>query len=93
MIPYGVGVDIGCRMCMSLYDLPVGLLEDRKDEFKKLLLDNTRFGVATFKKQTDDAIIERKEFSEIKIVRENKDRAYKQLGSSGEETILWNLAS
>ncbi|HNC31953.1 MAG TPA: RtcB family protein, partial [Cyclobacteriaceae bacterium] len=23
VIPYGVGVDIGCRMCLTLYDLPV----------------------------------------------------------------------
>jgi tRNA-splicing ligase RtcB len=50
VIPYGVGVDIGCRMCMSLYDLPVTLLEEKKDDFKKLLLNNTRFGRDTFKR-------------------------------------------
>lgn len=22
VIPYGVGVDIGCRMCLTIYDLP-----------------------------------------------------------------------
>lgn len=83
VIPYGVGVDIGCRMCMTLYDLPVSLLEEKKADFKKLLLTNTKFGVATFQKPMDDAIFERKEFRDIKIARELKNRAYKQIGSSG----------
>jgi tRNA-splicing ligase RtcB len=83
VIPYGVGVDIGCRMCLTLYDLPPTLLEEQKADFKKLLLNNTKFGTATFKKPMDDEIFERKQFSEIKIARDNKDRAYKQIGSSG----------
>src|ERR1700712_3661943 len=37
VIPYGVGVDIGCRMCMTLYNMPHGILEEKKDDFKKLL--------------------------------------------------------
>jgi tRNA-splicing ligase RtcB (3'-phosphate/5'-hydroxy nucleic acid ligase) len=83
VIPYGVGVDIGCRMCMTLYDLPVSLLDEKKADFKKLLLNNTRFGTATFQKPQDDAIFERTEFAEIKVVKELKDKAYKQIGSSG----------
>ncbi len=83
VIPYGVGVDIGCRMCMTLYNLPVNILDEKKDALKKLLLNNTMFGTATFKKPKDHEVLERKEFSEIKIVREMKDRAAKQIGSSG----------
>ncbi|MDO1448411.1 RtcB family protein [Rhodocytophaga aerolata] len=83
VIPYGVGVDIGCRMCMTLYDLPVSLLDEKKEDFKKLLLNNTQFGTATFKKPLDNAIFERKEFLEIAIVKGLKDKAYKQIGSSG----------
>jgi tRNA-splicing ligase RtcB (3'-phosphate/5'-hydroxy nucleic acid ligase) len=83
VIPYGVGVDIGCRMCMTLYDLPITALDDRKEDFKKMLVNNTKFGQATFKKPKDHEIFERKEFSELSIVRELKDRAWQQIGSSG----------
>jgi tRNA-splicing ligase RtcB len=83
VIPYGVGVDIGCRMCMTLYPLPPALLAEKKEDFKKLLLNNTKFGTATFKKPMEHEIFERKQFSEIKVARDNKDRAYKQIGSSG----------
>lgn len=83
VIPYGVGVDIGCRMCMTIYDLPTTLLEDKKEDLKKMLLNNTQFGQATFKKPKDHEIFERNEFKELSIVREMKDRAWKQIGSSG----------
>ena len=82
VIPYGVGVDIGCRMCLTLYDLPVERLE-QKAGFKKLLMDHTRFGRATFKKPTDHEVLGRAEFRDIKVVRELKDRAAAQIGSSG----------
>lgn len=83
VIPYGVGVDIGCRMCLTLYDLPVTRLDEKKEEFKKLLLQNTQFGTAVFKHPKDHEIFQRPEFNDIKIVRELKDRAWKQIGSSG----------
>jgi tRNA-splicing ligase RtcB (3'-phosphate/5'-hydroxy nucleic acid ligase) len=83
VIPYGVGVDIGCRMCMTLYDLPVTVLEEKKEDLKKMLVNNTKFGQATFKTPKDHKIFERKEFSELKIVRQMKDRAWQQIGSSG----------
>ena len=83
VIPYGVGVDIGCRMCMTLYDLPSDILESKKDDFKKMLVNNTKFGQATFKNPKDHEVMERKEFRELSIVREMKDRAWQQIGSSG----------
>ena len=83
VIPYGVGVDIGCRMCLTLYDLPSDTLEKKKEDLKKMLINNTKFGQATFKKPKDHAIMERNEFSELSIVREMKDRAWQQIGSSG----------
>src|SRR5690606_34822481 len=83
VIPYGVGVDIGCRMCMTLYNMHPGILEDKKENFKKMLINNTQFGRSTFKRPKDHEIFERKEFSELKIVREMKDRAWQQIGSSG----------
>ena len=83
VIPYGVGVDIGCRMCMTLYDIPGDALSRKKEELKKILMDNTRFGLATFKRPKDHEVLERPEFFEIRIAREMKDRAWEQIGSSG----------
>ncbi|HEY9008732.1 MAG TPA: RtcB family protein [Ohtaekwangia sp.] len=83
VIPYGVGVDIGCRMCMTLYNIPTTVLNEKREDLKKVLTNNTRFGVATFQKPKDDAIFERKEFSELTVVRALKDRAWQQIGSSG----------
>jgi tRNA-splicing ligase RtcB len=83
VIPYGVGVDIGCRMCMTIYDIPTERLDEKREDFKKLLINNTKFGRETFKKPKDHEIFEREEFSELQIVREMKDRAWQQIGSSG----------
>ena len=83
VIPYGVGVDIGCRMCLSIFDIPAGMIAQRTDMLKKMLTDHTRFGLATFKNPQDDPVMSRSEFSEIPLLRELKDRAYSQLGTSG----------
>ena len=84
VIPYGVGVDIGCRMCLTLYDLPVHVLDKDKAKLKQFLNDNTRFGAGKgFEKPMDDPIFDRKEFKEIAVARANKDKARDQIGSSG----------
>ncbi len=84
VIPYGVGVDIGCRMCMTLYDIPSGRLKGETEKYERILRENTRFGgKEVFARPTDDAILEREEFKTIKVVRDLKDRAWRQLGSSG----------
>ncbi|MFT5916735.1 MAG: tRNA-splicing ligase RtcB [Flammeovirgaceae bacterium] len=83
VIPYGVGVDIGCRMCLTIYDMPENYIGRNIQNLKKMLQDNTQFGKETFKNPKDHAVLERKEFSEIHVVRGLKDKAYKQIGSSG----------
>lgn len=83
VIPYGVGMDIGCRMCLSIYDIKPGFIQQERDNFKKYLLENTRFGHEAFKKPEDHPVLERNEFREIRIVKSLKDRAYKQIGTSG----------
>ncbi|HNC29359.1 MAG TPA: RtcB family protein, partial [Cyclobacteriaceae bacterium] len=43
----------------------------------------TQFGTAVFKRPKDHEIFQRPEFNDIKVVRELKDRAWKQIGTSG----------
>ncbi len=83
VIPYGVGVDIGCRMCLTLYDLSSEFLEKNRSKLHDLLLQHTRFGYAEQQRPSDHAIFERSEFREIELVKSLKDKAYRQLGSSG----------
>ncbi|MFC2138021.1 RtcB family protein [Bacteroidota bacterium] len=83
IIPYAVGMDIGCRMCLSIYDIPSDYIEKNRDRLKNILLENTRFGKAEFNDINEHEILEREEFKSIKFLMQIKDRAYSQLGSSG----------
>ncbi len=83
IIPYAVGVDIGCRMSLSLYDIPTEKLEKDKSKFKQLLKDNSRFGQNAFDDPMDDPIFERSEFKDIKLAKRLKQKAAQQIGSSG----------
>src|SRR5690349_14164816 len=50
VIPYAVGVDIACRMKLSVLDLPVSTLVDDQARLKSAIERETRFGVgATFR--------------------------------------------
>lgn len=83
VVPFGVGMDIGCRMCLSVYDLPPAFIENNRDKLKKILVGNTRFGQDEFPGKKEHEIFDRKEFKEIPFLRGMKDKAYHQLGTSG----------
>jgi len=83
VIPYGVGVDIGCRMCMTIYDLPPAFAHQQTEQMHKMLMENTRFGQGVFKRPKDHAVLDHSLFNEINIVKSLKDRAWSQIGSSG----------
>lgn len=94
VIPYGVGMDISCRMALSVFDLPPRYLGQRTQELKKMLHAHTRFGgKEVFKHPADDPILERPEFKEIAVVRGKLDAAASQLGSSGSGNhfVEWGL--
>lgn len=86
VIPYGVGVDIGCRMALSIFDLPADYLETNRDDLKNILLNNSRFGAGNgFLKheRIDHEVLENNQFQENPFVKQLKDKAWTQLGSSG----------
>ncbi len=84
VIPYGVGVDIGCRMCLSIHDITPSYLEGHKDKYMNMLQAHTKFGAYEVHKNLNDhEIFERSEFQDIPLVKKLKDKAYKQLGTSG----------
>ena len=84
VIPYGVGVDIGCRMCLSVFDLDATALTNRDQYFAREIHEATLFGSgAMFKQAHDHEVMDRKEFNEIPVLKTLHGRAWKQLGSSG----------
>ncbi|RSK24777.1 RtcB family protein [Hymenobacter metallilatus] len=86
VIPYAVGVDIGCRMALSVFALPPKHLEQRVPELRKLLLEHTRFGgrdVFRHGQRQDHAVLSRPEFQDVPFLRNKLDTAAAQIGSSG----------
>jgi tRNA-splicing ligase RtcB len=85
VIPYAVGVDIACRMKLTVLDLPLWKLEGENDKLQKVLSDETRFGIgASFDADArrDHAILE-EDWDAVEVLRGQKDKAWSQLGSSG----------
>ena len=84
IIPYAVGVDIACRMCMTVYEMAPEKLINDPAQFKKLLWENTVFGVGSeCLDHIDESLFDKDEWHQTKPLKELKDKAYSQLGTSG----------
>lgn len=83
VIPYAVGVDIACRMKLSVIDLAPQEMEHQRHRFENALQRGTRFGVgAAFETPNDHPVMDQ-DWSVARCTREKKDVARKQLGTSG----------
>ncbi|MGB0372818.1 MAG: RtcB family protein [Opitutales bacterium] len=87
VIPYAVGVDIACRMKLTVLDLPLKHFEKRNkiDRLKSALEAETRFGTgARFQNEAirNHAVMDA-DWSITKVTSEVKDKAWTQLGTSG----------
>jgi tRNA-splicing ligase RtcB (3'-phosphate/5'-hydroxy nucleic acid ligase) len=83
VIPYAVGVDIACRMKMTVLDIPLRDLEQKQDRLTRAIEAETRFGVgANFKNRRTHDVLDA-DWSISAITKQNKDKAWSQLGTSG----------
>lgn len=83
VIPYGVGMDIACRMRLSVFDHPVADLERQPDRLAAILLQTTRFGVgARMDPPLAHPVMDR-DWGVSPVTRQHKDLAWQQLGTSG----------
>lgn len=83
VIPYAVGVDIACRMKLTVLDLPVRELDRKREKLIKAIEAETRFGVgATFQNRRQHGVLD-EDWSVSPVTKQNKDRAWAQLGTSG----------
>ena len=83
VIPYAVGVDIACRMKLSVLDISVSKLNQKHHQFVDALNRGTVFGVGQAHEKRQRHAVMDEDWSVTKITRQNKDKAWKQLGSSG----------
>ncbi len=86
IIPYGVGVDIGCRMALSIYDIPEKHFLENTARYKRELIAWTKFGAGAGwngKWKAEHAVLDRAEFSSLDLLRRLQEKAALQLGTSG----------
>jgi tRNA-splicing ligase RtcB len=83
VIPYGVGMDIACRMMMTVFDAPPALLEDEESLYREAIEKNTRFGIGAEWKHPKDHPVLDEDWSFSSITQEIKEKARRQLGTSG----------
>ncbi len=86
VIPYAVGVDIACRMRLSIYEISPIVLDQRPKEFAQAILTQTRFGAGEAFKGRDrreHAVLDDPEWRATGLLRRLHDTAIGQLGTSG----------
>jgi tRNA-splicing ligase RtcB len=84
VIPFGVGVDIGCRMALSIFDLPEKYIEHNRHELKMALREKTHFGMdGALEFKQDHDVLDSPVFNETPLLKKLHGKAIRQLGSSG----------
>lgn len=85
VIPYAVGVDIACRMKLTVFDIPPDRLGKKKDKLASALEEETRFGMgAKFEKgnRRQHEVLD-EDWTITEITKRMHGRAFQQLGTSG----------
>lgn len=89
VIPYAVGVDIACRVKLSVFDLPPEYLKSQPGRLTNAIENETRFGIgASFVDRgghgtpREHAVMD-EDWAFCPVTNMNKDKAWQQLGTSG----------
>lgn len=83
VIPYAVGVDIACRMKLSVLDRPPEDLDSHPDRLARAIERQTSFGIgAAFERRRRHRVMD-EDWSITSVTHRSKDKAWSQLGTSG----------
>jgi len=83
VIPYGVGVDIACRMKLTVFDRKANTITGQKDRLANIIESETRFGIgANFKQRREHQIMD-EDWTVSPVTQRLRDKAWAQLGTSG----------
>jgi tRNA-splicing ligase RtcB (3'-phosphate/5'-hydroxy nucleic acid ligase) len=86
VIPYAVGVDIACRMRLSVFEVSPYLLGQKKGLFEDALWEQTSFGMGAEwkgKQRAEHAVLDDPAWDATRLLKGLKDNAARQLGTSG----------
>jgi tRNA-splicing ligase RtcB len=89
IIPYGVGMDIACRLRLSIFNESPDILKAQRDRFRKALMFNTRFGIGKrvgewgSRERREHPLLDDPRWEEAAILRYLHDLAVRQMGTSG----------
>jgi tRNA-splicing ligase RtcB len=84
VVPYAVGVDIGCRMALSILDVNEQFLKRYSHQVKTALRDFTHFGMeGGLPFQQEHEVLDSPLFHSTELLRKMQGKASRQLGSSG----------
>src|ERR1700728_600553 len=83
VIPYAVGVDIACRMRLSVFDMPAGDLKRLNEQLVRILQRETKFGTGVeFQKPLEHEVLE-EDWNITAVTRKNFEKPRGQRGTSG----------
>ncbi len=84
VVPYAVGVDIACRMRLTVFDAPVERLAQDIPGLSDILERQTAFGLGAKRQdRPDHAVMDDPTWRQLRVTRGLYDKAGAQLGSSG----------
>jgi tRNA-splicing ligase RtcB (3'-phosphate/5'-hydroxy nucleic acid ligase) len=83
VIPYAVGVDIACRMKLTVYDRKANVIAGQRDRLANIIESETRFGIGSSFKQRRDHNVMDADWSVSPVTQRLRDKAWSQLGTSG----------
>jgi len=83
VIPYAVGVDIACRMKLTVFDRKANTLAGQRDRLANMLESETRFGMGCSFQQRRQHEVMDDDWSVSPVTERLRDKAWSQLGTSG----------
>ncbi len=84
VVPYAVGVDIGCRMALSILDEGESFLKSHAYQMKTALREYTHFGMdGGLGFEQEHEVLDAAEFQATTFLKRLQAKAARQLGSSG----------
>ncbi|KOR30039.1 RNA 2',3'-cyclic phosphate--5'-hydroxyl ligase [Achromatium sp. WMS1] len=98
VIPYAIGVDIACRMRLSIYEVASHEIDLMQDSLIDALRTQTRFGIGAKwqgKQRPEHAVLDDETWNATRLLKSLQDNAVQQIGTSGtgNHFVEWGLVT